>query len=334
MTPADQMAASPSLRPLMDELRAGLARFRDVAGDILEACGVTLLPGGGDASLTGNFFSLLFLYSYRRAGIPAPRRRLYAATLQCLRGMVTGCDNLLDDEYKPTLETDLPQGGHRFRSVVDIMVSDRALFRLLLDAAHHQELAVQLVPAAAAASMRTMTRSGIQEAEEETGITEILAPQTLLETIHHYKTGILFQCPWDIPRMVENVPRVILHPLLQGLYDIGMGCQILDDIVDLGRDIRNRRHNYVVSLVHFGNDAQAARRLARLVHCGAADAASGPAAALFPAAVDQTRASARTLLRRGLEALFAPADHGLVTPGIHFLEQRIGVPSTMGASAP
>ena len=82
--------------------------------------------------MENNFFSALFLYSYHRAGIARSRRIIYAIVNQCLRGLVTGCDNILDDEYKKTLETDLPEQGVRFRSVVDIMVSDRVLFEILL----------------------------------------------------------------------------------------------------------------------------------------------------------------------------------------------------------
>ena len=132
--------------------------------------GVTLnAPGEDDFSFEKNFFSLLFLYSFYRANLPKSRRILYATTLQCLRGMVTGCDNLLDDEYKMTLDSDIPQTGLRFRSVIDIMVSDRVLFQVLLEAGRRQEIGVDQVVAATAASMKTMTRSGLQEASRKQG---------------------------------------------------------------------------------------------------------------------------------------------------------------------
>ena len=145
------MAQTPAFETLLAELQAGLRRYWETADQILRPCGVTLQPYRAAAfSFAKNFFSILFLYSYQRAGIPAGRRRVYAAILQCLRGMVTGCDNLLDDEYKPTLETDLPARGQRFRSVVDIMVSDRVLFQILLQAAHRGAIAPEQVPLAAA----------------------------------------------------------------------------------------------------------------------------------------------------------------------------------------
>jgi hypothetical protein len=128
----EAMRVLSSTTSLDRELAEGLGRYWSIAGGILEGSSVRLIPPDpASASIESNLFSLLFLYSYLQAGIPAPRRVFYAAVNQCLRGMVTGCDNLLDDEYKKTLDTDLPPSGTRFRSVLDIMVSDRVLFELL-----------------------------------------------------------------------------------------------------------------------------------------------------------------------------------------------------------
>lgn len=318
------LQASP-IRDLMAELRSGLALYSQTAKQILRPCGVVLAtPSEASFSLHRNFFSLLFLYSYYRADIPPQRRTLYAATLQCLRGMVTGCDNLLDDEYKPTLDTDLPASGHRFRSVVDIMVSDRVLFQILLDAASSGEIAIDQVPEASTASMQTMTRSGAQEASEETGITEILEPDVLIDSVHHLKTGILFQCPWDIPRIIENLPEARLTPLLQALYRIGMGCQILDDMVDMISDIAARRHNYLVSLVFHGDHPAERRRLEKMLH-------RAPRREVlrsfdqFPFAMQQASKTAERMLLDGLGMLFSTDDQPLVTPAVRFLRQRIGV---------
>ena len=77
---------------------------------------------------------------------------------QCLRGMVTGCDNILDDEYKTTLETDLPPQAHRFRSVLDIMVADRVLFTLLVDHCRRHDLPMERALQAGTASLRALTQ--------------------------------------------------------------------------------------------------------------------------------------------------------------------------------
>jgi len=332
--PIDRMMQASSLLALMEDLRRGLATYWSGADEILKACGLRLYMPDADAfSPAKNFFSLLFLYSYRRAGLGRERCRLYAATLQCLRGMVTGCDNLLDDEYKPTLETDIPASGVRFRSVMDIMVSDRVLFAVLADAAEKGVIPQERILAAVTASMQTMTRAGVEEAGEEAGITDIWKPEKILATVHHFKTGILFQCPWDIPRVIDTVPEATLTPLMEGLYRIGIGCQILDDLVDLALDIRSRKHNYLASLIHHGSDGDEKARLARaMTSDGRHDAALD--FRCFPTALQAAGKTARQLLSAGLTDLFSAEDRHLVPPAIRFLEKRIGVSTPMPDEVP
>jgi len=318
---------TPRVRSLMAELRSGLAQYWDAAGVILDSCGITLnAPEEAYFSLQKNFFSILFLYSYFIAGIPPQRRILYAATLQCLRGMVTGCDNLLDDEYKVTLDTDIPATGYRFRSVVDIMVSDRALFHILMAAAEKQEIIIDQVLPAAAASMKTMTRSGVEEASEEAGISEILEPESVIKSIHHLKTGILFQCPWDIPLSIESVAKKKLVPLLEGLYRIGIGCQIMDDMVDIAEDVQSGRHNYLASLVYHGSNRVEKDRLADLMRPDTCLDRTAICSDQYPAALNQASEVSNRLLAEGLSLLFSSDHQVLVTPAIHFLEKRIEVP--------
>jgi len=320
-----QMEQVPLLAALMAELKSGILIYWEAADQILRQCGVALKePTQASFSLQKNFFSLLFLYSYHRAGIPRSRRIVYAATLQCLRGMVTGCDNLLDDEYKQTLDTDIPATGYRFRSVMDIMVSDRVLFQVLMDAAIRQEIASDRILAATIASMQTMTRSGVEEAAEESGITVILQPEEILKSIHHFKTGILFQCPWDIPLTIETMDQKMLAPLLKGLYRIGIGCQIMDDLVDMPGDIQANRHNYLVSLIHHGPHPVEKDRLKKMMAPGRSDNGNAWWINSFPEAIRQALITSRRLLKDGFGALFSIEHHGLVSPAIRFLEERIG----------
>ena len=240
---------------LGEELSEALSLYWNSAQEILAGSGITLLEKpAGFLKLENNFFSAIFLYSFHRAGLPRDRRVLYAAFNHCLRGMVTGCDNILDDEYKKTLETDLPAKATRFRSIIDIMASDRVLFSIAMAACARGELTQEQVLKASTASLHTLTASGIQEASEEQGIGSIITPEDILHKVHHYKTGLLFNCPWGIPSVLEQLDPDIVIPLQQALYSIGMGCQIMDDMVDLGRDTRGARHNYVTSLIYHSVD--------------------------------------------------------------------------------
>ncbi|MBW2370555.1 MAG: class 1 isoprenoid biosynthesis enzyme, partial [Deltaproteobacteria bacterium] len=224
-----------------------------------------------------------------------------------------------------TLDTDIPETGFRFRSVVDIMVSDRVLVQILLEACRREKITVDKVVAATAASMKTMTRSGVQEASEEAGITTILRPDDLLQTIHHYKTGILFKCPWDIPTTIEDFAESEIAFLLEGLYRIGMGCQIMDDMVDFMSDLKRKRHNFLVSLIYYSSHSIEKSRFQELLDAGDRQPPTVDLATDFPDSVLKASETAHQFLKSGLNLLFSPQHKFLVEPSIKFLENRIGV---------
>jgi hypothetical protein len=163
---------------LEEELSSALSRYWSTAARILQGSGIHLVnPGPAFFSLENNFFSTLFLYSYHRMNIPKPRRILYATVNQCLRGMVTGCDNLLDDEYKKTLDTDLRwteldfvlsrhgvrrsfQGPHKLKRRPD--------FDQVITVLHHGHV------------------SGAREASKKRGTKS--TPGKFCLPVHHYKT--------------------------------------------------------------------------------------------------------------------------------------------------
>lgn len=314
-----------SFQTIESELVSGLTQYWEIAGRILQGSGVGLLPPHPDYfTPSRNFFSLLFLYSYHRAALPAHRRILYAAVNQCLRGMVTGCDNILDDEYKKTLSTDLPEKATRMRSVLDIMVSDRVLYELLMDACRENKLTLNQAASAGAASLRALTQSGAEEAGEEGGIDTRLSPESILTKIHHYKTALLFQCVWAIPESIEPLAPAIVSPLKQALYEIGMGCQILDDMVDLSSDILNRRHNYVASLIYHAA-TKTDRSIPETEFFRISDLKKEMnLIMLFPEAKDTASKTATGFLEKGLNALFAFEHKALIQPAIRFIAQQIG----------
>jgi hypothetical protein len=307
---------------LEDELKSSLHIFWEKAGRILEGSSIKVLdPPAGYYDSKNNFFSALFLYSYYRAGIVPERRILYSAMNQCLRGMVTGCDNILDDEYKLTLETSLPQSGTKFRSVLDIMVADRVMFELSLEAFREQEKIV----AASIMSLRALVESGYQEATEEGGINEILPPDIILKTIHHYKTGILFTCPWAIPSIIETIDEEKKKSLKEALYNIGMGCQVMDDMADLERDIKNRRHNYVASIIYHESGTNIWGDVRSAILTNKKDNESADILIVHTDVKNRAVNTARAYLVTGLNGLFEEKHRVLVEPAIKFLSVRIGV---------
>lgn len=321
-----KVTPDPSLpQSLEEELCEALSLYWSTAEETLRESGVKLLPPAADYFELGrNFFSALFLYSYHRAKIPKMRRILYAAVNQCLRGMVTGCDNILDDEYKKTLETDLPQQAWRFRSVLDIMVSDRVLFKILLKYHRMNQLTSDQLQAASTASLSALTRSGTQEASEEKGISKILSPQEVLKTIHHYKTGLLFQCPWAVPLTIENYEKESVSQLLDALYQIGLGCQVMDDMVDIADDLKKKRHNYVISLIYHDSKGREKSRLQDLMTSDARLYKKTVLLSDFPQAHLLAVQAACQFLESGLKALFSKSHRFLVEPSISYISNRIG----------
>lgn len=307
---------------LEEELSSALSMYWEIAGGILEGSGVRLLdPPSGYLSIENNFFSALFLYSYCRAGIKKSRRIIYSAMNQCLRGMVTGCDNLLDNEYKKTLITDLPEGGTKFRSVLDIMVSDRVLFELSLNSFKEKEK----ILASSIMSLQGLVRSGYQEAAEESGIDEILLPDSVINEIHHYKTGILFNCPWAVPSVIEELDEGMVKYLNNSLYRIGIGCQIMDDMADVISDVHTGRHNYIASLIYHESGAESYKLLRSMASEETENYTRGDVYMKFGSARNKACLKARSYLSEGFRDLFEEKYRWLVESAIVFLAGRIGV---------
>jgi hypothetical protein len=329
----DLMRSTAELGLLEGELSEALTLYWDTAWGILHGSGINLSEKPeGFLKLENNFFSALFLYSYHRAGLPRERCVLYAALNHCLRGMVTGCDNILDDEYKKTLETDLPEGAARFRSVIDIMASDRVMFSILMAACAGNELTPEQVLQASTASLHALTESGRQEASEEQGVGSILAPGDVLTKVHHYKTGLLFNCSWGIPSVLEQLDPGVTRPIQDALYRIGIGCQIMDDMVDLGRDTRQARHNFVASLIYYGNGPDHWKRLQQEASSGIDTQDRAVLLQEFPDALRESALTAHRYLSEGLGALFGQKHHFAVEPAIAFLCKRIGTEKLMDSA--
>jgi len=314
-----------SLATLGDELSEGLSLYWSTAEEILRDSDVQLRsPRSEYLAIESNLFSMLFLYSYLQAGMVRSQRVFYVAVNQCLRGMVTGCDNLLDDEYKKTLDTDLPEKGTRFRSVLDIMVSDRVLFNLLINGHQRGELTIAQVRAANSVSLHGLLSSGVQEAGEEAGISDRLTPDEVLRDVHHYKTGLLFQCPWSLPAALEDIDPGTLDRTTQALYQIGMGCQILDDMVDLASDLHMKRHNYVASLICHDSNLAEPTRLREWLHELPACVEGTELLLEFPRARQRAAITAQRNLEVGTRGLFMEEHLQLAQPVVELLIERIG----------
>jgi len=202
-----------------------------------------------------NIFSTLFQSTYHVLEVAPERRHLYGSINYLFRIWVTSADNLLDQEDKVTLPIRMPGQSRVMRQVVAIMAADRILERLLNTAVQEGQITREEAAVLSESSLQVLLPSAAQEATEEGGITNRPRPEYVLETIHRLKTGMLFQLPFLGPDRIERgMDRLKLAALKDGLMAFGLGCQILDDIRDMARDHRERRHNYILSCLQWNSD--------------------------------------------------------------------------------
>lgn len=101
---------------------------------------------------------------------------------------------------------------------------------------------------------------------EEGGVSQDLTPERILSEIHRPKTGQLFTAPLQAPLALGDIsaddPQVAA--LLEGLEGFGVGCQILDDLSDLGADLSAGKYNYLAAVIRHGEAAAEKEGLATL----------------------------------------------------------------------
>jgi len=201
-------------------------------------------------SLSRNLFSTLFQSVYHLLDIRAPRRQLYGRINYLFRLWVTSADNLLDSEDKFVLPIRMPGSSRVMRQVVSIMTADRLLTRILNEAIAESNLTQAEADQLSAATLQVLLPSAAQEASEEGGVTDRPSPDYVLNTIHRLKTGLLFNLPFLGPDLLEpGIDPQLKESLKNALLNFGIACQVLDDIRDLARDFRERRHNYILSIL-------------------------------------------------------------------------------------
>ena len=246
--PFARLLRVPALATALNLQQRVLADFHRRAGRVLEGrC--RLRPYEETAlSLERNLFSTLFLSTERQAGVPAVRLPFLGLVNQCMRAWVTSCDNLLDHEFKSVLPFDLPHGGWHFASVLTIMTADRVLFDLLLEERDAGQLSSAEAQHLSHRTLGALTRSGLQEHEEELGAPCILPVGELLERVHVPKTGLLFEAPIAAAEVLCALAPARTARARAGLRAFGLACQVLDDIADFEDDLRRSRHNLVLSL--------------------------------------------------------------------------------------
>jgi hypothetical protein len=204
----------------------------------------------GFYSLRKNLFSVLFMSVYFMLDIAEDRRALYGKLNHLFRTWVTSADNLLDNESKVVLPIRMPGESRIMREVVAVMTADRILNAVLNDAVWEGVITQEESRALLFGSLQVLLPSAAQEGAEEAGVLLRPDPEHVCSTIHRYKTGLLFHIPLLGPERIEaGISLSRMGAAKEALMQFGLGCQLLDDVRDMGRDLREQRHNYALSLL-------------------------------------------------------------------------------------
>jgi len=293
--------------------RTVLNHFWEKAQVFLKGSGILLKPmPKAWTSLRHNYFSVLFIAIFHILEIPAHRLALFARLNHCLRSWVTACDNLLDDELKEIIVTDLPQDAHTFKSVHTLLLTDRIFFSFLLDAVQEKIITSDEMERLLGVSLSSISISGREEAEEEGGVDDIPLPEQILKRVHFAKTGQLFAAPLAAPLALGDIhaSQRPVSLMQDGLIAFGQGCQILDDISDLGLDVRDRKHNYLKSLIYHGGQTAEKARL-DFLRAGHADPESLQSPGLYKQFPEASQTSLEDANRQLLKALTLLSKAGL-----------------------
>jgi len=103
-----------------------------------------------------------------------------------------------------------------------------------------------------------------------------------------------------------------------------MGCQVLDDMVDLGSDLRMNRHNFAASLIYHDTDPAELARLQDWLHEPATSEDEAELLMAFPRAGRCAARAAREYLEAGARGLFMEEHLELAQPVVELLIERIG----------
>jgi hypothetical protein len=205
------------------------------------------------------FFLILFHSVLDTVGVDEAGLALCSELNFCIKGTITSADNLFDDQDKSLIA--LRAAGSRFRSIVQLIVFERATARAL-----ERGIAAQTLSARSAAEFQrdlltSMTAIGALEGSEETGVDQILAPEQMLDSVHRVRGGALFELAFIAPRLLaQAVDARKLASARTAIAQLGTAFQVVDDLIDFEFDVARGRHNLLVSqIVHHGSAAERAQ---------------------------------------------------------------------------
>ncbi|MGL4567758.1 MAG: hypothetical protein ACRCU6_04435 [Fusobacteriaceae bacterium] len=183
-----------------------------------------------------NFFSILMTSILHECLDEDEKVRSYGKIIAYLRGVITATDNMIDNENKGNILLKEPKSLIVRNSLLLLMLQQELTLEIqsISPGKNAGEIFTKIFNIAQAESLR-----------EESQYAEYPTVDYILQEIHRGIGGELLDLSLEVPKSVEKNEKLKIYA--QGLFEIGMSLQALDDICDIKEDIESEKVNYAVS---------------------------------------------------------------------------------------
>lgn len=191
--------------------------------------------------LEKNFFSTLLLSIFKINKVSKERIIEYGIIIHSLRGMVTCADNIIDKESKGSIFLN-GISNHILSNTMLSIVHQNILNDSINILSHNESHRKAMVEGYSKALYSIALGESIREFTYS-----IEKPEEIINTIHKKIGGELLELAFIIPSINENSEE--LQVAKNGIFQIGIALQMLDDICDFKEDISENKKNYLFSKI-------------------------------------------------------------------------------------
>ena len=193
-----------------------------------------------------DFFLILFIELCRISD--SKNVDFYAMFNYCIRGKITAADNIFDNESKKTLPFKDNIKG-KLRTILELTTYEQLFHYLGKDIPNYDAVKMALD--------KKMVEIGKLESSEENGVSEVIEPEQMINSVHRVRGGALFELGMIAPMILEPEKKEHWKKVNEAIHDIGTAFQIVDDITDFEFDLKRKSHNLVLSeIYHKGTPAE------------------------------------------------------------------------------
>lgn len=198
--------------------------------------------------IINNMHSVFFYSLYETLSFSEKERKFCGLLNNSFRLIITGADNLLDNDDNHYLGFAKINNSPTMKSVFDILLSEKIIHSVLNDYSLKFKLfSHDKVQCIQEQIFNQLAGSGINEAEESQKLQINLTPEEIINTVHHFKSGKLFTLPFLPAKNISCNP--LIEKVENSIYEFGIAIQILDDVSDIIEDYIGKKPNYFIAVL-------------------------------------------------------------------------------------